>query len=70
MRILLGDFESFLKNKNLKDRTIENYLYYFNKFNYDVYNQETVSRFMAEKSNRNSVARGFLLNLKKFLVMN
>lgn len=70
MRILLGDFESFLKNKNLKDRTIENYIYYFNKFNYDVYNQETVSRFMAEAANRNSVARGFLLNLKKFLVMN
>ena len=70
MRIPLGDFESFLKNKNLKDRTIENYLYYFNKFNYDVYNQETVSRFMAQAANRNSVARGLLLNLKKFLVMN
>lgn len=70
MRIPLSDFESFLKNKNLKDRTIENYLYYFNKFNFDVFNQETVSRFMAEASNRNSVARGFLLNLKKFLIMN
>lgn len=70
MRIPISDFESFLKNKNLKDRTIENYIYYFNKFNYDVYNQETVSRFMAEAANRNSVARGFLLNLKKFLIMN
>jgi integrase len=70
MRVPLSDFESFLKNKNLKDRTIENYLYYFNKFNYDVFNQETVSRFIADASNRNSVARGFLLNLKKFLIMN
>lgn len=70
MRVPLGDFENFLKNKNLKDRTIENYLYYFNKFNYDVYNQETVSRFMAQSANRNSVARGFLLNLKRFLIMN
>lgn len=70
MRVPLSDFENFLKNKNLKDRTIENYLYYFNKFNYDVFNQETVSRFIAMSSNRNSVARGFLLNLKKFLIMN
>ena len=70
MRVPLNDFENFLKNKNLKDRTIENYLYYFNKFNYDVFNQETVSRFLAISSNRNSVARGFLLNLKRFLIMN
>ncbi len=70
IRILLGDFESFLKNKNLKDITIENYIYYFNKFTYDIYNQETVSRFMAKAVNRNSVARGFLLNLKRFLLMN
>lgn len=70
MRVPLSDFESFLKNKNLKERTIENYIYYFNKFNYDVFNQDTVSRFISLKSHRNSVARGFLLNLRKFLIMN
>jgi len=32
MKIPLDKFEDWLRNKNLKDRTIENYVYYFNKF--------------------------------------
>lgn len=70
MRIPLELFESFLVNKNLKPRTVENYVYYFSKFTYESFNQETVSRFMSDQANRNIVARSFLLNLKKFLLLN
>ncbi len=70
MKIPIDKFESYLENKNLKERTIENYMYYFNKFIFDVFNQETVSKFMAEKANRNSIARSFLINFQKFLRVN
>jgi len=70
MKIALDKFEEWLKNKNLKDRTVENYVYYFNKFTFDVYTQETVSRFLADKTNRNSIARSFLVNFQKFLMVN
>ena len=70
MKISIDEFESWLRNKNLKERTIEEYLYYFNKFLADVFNQETVSRFLANKSHRNIVARSFLVNLRKFILVN
>lgn len=65
-------FEDWLRNKNLKERTILDYMYYFNKFTvtHQLYNQETISKFLALKINRNSTSRGFLINLKKFLMMN
>ncbi len=70
MNIAIDKFESWLINKNLKERTIEEYLYYFNKFTHDVFNQETISRFLSSKSHRNSVARSFLINLRKFIMVN
>ena len=70
MNIKIDKFESWLSNKNLKERTIEEYLYYFNKFRDNVFNQETISKFLSEKSNRNVVARSFLVNLKKFILVN
>ncbi len=70
MKIAIDKFESWLRNKNLKERTIEEYLYYFNKFLADVFNQETVSRFLANKSHRNIVARSFLVSLRKFILVN
>ena len=70
MTISIDSFESWLRNKNLKERTIEEYLYYFNKFQDNVFNQETVSRFLANKSHRNIVARSFLINLRKFILVN
>lgn len=70
MKISIDKFESYLTNKGLKERSIENYLYYFNKFTDEVFNQETVSRFLSLKANRNTVAKGFLLNFKKFLLVN
>lgn len=63
-------FEDWLRNKNLKERTIENYIYYFNKFTYDRFNQENISKFLSLKQNRNSVCRGFLVNFKRFLKVN
>lgn len=70
MKIPIDLFENYLKNKRLKDRTIENYIYYFNKFTYDRFNQESLSKFLSKKANRNSVGRSFLVNLKRFLIMN
>ncbi len=70
MKIPLDKFEEWLSNKNLKERTIENYIYYYNKFTFDIFNQETVSRFLADKTNRNSIARSFLVNFRKYLMVN
>lgn len=70
MNIALDKFEQWLKNKRLKERTIENYIYYFNKFIYPVFDQESVSKFISQKANRNSIARSFLVNFQKFLTVN
>ena len=70
MNIAIDKFESWLINKNLKERTIGEYIYYFNKFQDNVFNQETISRFLSNKSHRNIVARSFLVNLRKFILVN
>lgn len=70
MKVDIIQFEDYLRNKGLMERTIENYLYYFNKFTYESFNQETVSRFLAVKSHRNSIGRSFLINFQKFLILN
>lgn len=70
MNVPVNLFEEWLENKDLKMRTVENYIYYFNKFTFDSYNQESVSRFLSVKTNRNSISRGFLVNFQKFLKVN
>ncbi len=70
MKIELNKFVEWLKNKNLKERTIENYLYYFNKFTFDSFNQESISKFLSLKQHRNTIARAFLVNFQKFLMVN
>ena len=70
MIVPLDKFEKWLENKNLKARTIENYIYYFNKFTFESFDQETTSRFLSVKANRNSIARSFLVNFQKFLKIN
>lgn len=70
MNIPIELFEKWLVNKNLKAKTIKEYLYYFIKFTYQVFNQETISEFLSEKANRNIVSRAFLSNLKEFLRSN
>ncbi len=70
MRVPLDKFENWLINKNLKERTVGNYLLYFNKFTFETFDQDTVSQFLSLKSNRNTNARSFLLNLRKYLLSN
>lgn len=70
MRTDLNKFVEWLKNKNLKERTIENYIYYFNKFTFDSFNQESISKFLSLKQHRNTIARAFLVNFQKFLMVN
>lgn len=70
MIVPIDSFSVWLENKGLKDRSIQNYIYYFNKFIHPKFNQETISRFLSEKANRNSIARSFLMNLKDFMIMN
>ena len=71
MKIPIEKFESWLEAKNLKARTIQEYLYYFNKFlPLGGLTQESVSRFLSIKANRNVVARSFLANYQKFLMRN
>lgn len=70
MNIPLEKFEQWLKNKNLKDRTIENYIFYFMKFKYQVFDQESVSQFLSDPRNRNSNSRSFLITFQKFLTVN
>lgn len=65
------DFEKWLENKNLKERTIRDYIYQFNRFyKYGKYNQESVNRFLSEGGKVRTVPRAFLLNFQKFLVLN
>lgn len=70
MQVPLDKFESWLINKNLKPRTVQNYIYYFNKFTFEAFDQESISRFLSLKENRNTIARSFLLNFQKFLMVN
>lgn len=71
-KINIREFEDFLYNKNLKKRTVEQYIYYLMRFSRTSkrFNQSTVNKFLSDRSNRNGVARHFLGNLKKFLVVN
>lgn len=62
-------FKEYLQNKELKERTVENYLYYFKRFN-KRFNQESVTRFLSQKRHQNSTARSFLINLQHFLKTN
>jgi integrase/recombinase XerD len=65
----LKHFEGYLTLKHLQARTIKEYLYYGLKFqSIGAFNNETISRFLLEKSNMNNVARSFILILKKYLI--
>ena len=70
MLIPVNLFEEWLSNKGLKERSIKNYLYYFHKLKYPKFTQESISRFLSEKSNRNTIARAFLVNLKECMLVN
>lgn len=63
-------FDQWLRNKSLKDRSISNYFYYFNRFRYPRFNQESVSRFLADGAHRNTISRAFIKNLKECMLRN
>lgn len=63
-------FEHWLLNKGLKQRSVKNYFYYFNRFRYPKFNQESVSRFLSESAHRNTIARAFIKNLKECMLRN
>lgn len=68
--INVGVFEQWLISKGLKERSIKNYFYYFNKFSYPKLNQESVSRFLSEAPHRNTIARAFIKNLQECMMRN
>ncbi len=70
--ILPEKFEEWLVNKQLANRTVENYMYYYFKFakDHSLLNQESAVRFYSEKNNRNSIGKTFIINFRKFLMEN
>jgi integrase len=72
MNIPIDKFVDYLKNKNLKDKTIDDYVYYLDKFllAYPAFNQETVTAFLSIHSNRNPSAKFALKSFKEFLEIN
>lgn len=71
MKIPINDFRSFLENRNLKERTVSEYIYYCLRFlPYKRFTQENINRFTSKKGNMSPSSRGFLKNLKKFLMLN
>ena len=71
MKVPLREFRSWLVNKNLKEKTVQEYCYYLNNFTpYQKFDQENINKFLSQKQNMNGVSRSFLRNLRKFLVVN
>lgn len=68
--ISLNQFENYLISKRLSARTLREYMYYFQKFKYNSYEQESINHFLSDKGNRNIISRAFLKNLKEFLLIN
>lgn len=62
-------FRQWLYNKDLSERTIKEYIYYFNRFTYPKFNQESVGRFLVEVKGSPG-GRGFITNYQKFLMKN
>ena len=61
------EFESWLESfRDLRARTVQEYLYYFNRFNvWDGLSQEKINDFVAR--NNNNVVRSFIKNLIDFM---
>ena len=57
----VADWIDWLKSKGLSDRTIKNYSFYYNKFDWENLEQRTVIAFLTRY--RNDVARAFIKNI-------
>lgn len=65
---LRSDFENWLReSRKLSEKTIKEYLFYFDKFNYEKFDQSTINYFTERKYN-NQVSRSFIKNLKEYLI--
>jgi site-specific recombinase XerD len=58
-------FEEWLDSKNLSQRSVSQYLYYYDKFGETILTQETVNNFLELQFN-NTVSRAFIKNLIEF----
>ena len=63
------DFINWLKAKELKDESIKDYLFYFDKFDFNNITQESIFEFLTSRY-KNNVAKAFVKNLKTFLIEN
>lgn len=61
------NFEDWLESKELKDRTLFEYMSYFKKFDFNQFNQEYITRFVNQFKGFNFPARSFLMNLFKYI---
>jgi len=59
-------FKHFLENKGLKERTLFDYFYYYNKFDLEKLSQDYVNEFILENKH-NCIVRAFIKNLLYFL---
>lgn len=59
-------FNDWLVTKNLKERTIKEYLSYYDKFSNEKLNQGSVNIFLEQTYSKNNVARAFIENLRSF----
>jgi integrase/recombinase XerD len=67
-RLDVENFKDWLDSKDLKPKTLKEYAYYFNHFNYPSINQETVNRFLTKDYKRNGVARAFMKIFIEYLL--
>jgi len=68
MNIEKQNFAKWLQTKNLKEKTIDCYCYYFDKFDYTNVSQKSVNDFL-ERYN-NIVARAFMKNFLHYIKVN
>ena len=61
-------FIEWLNIKDLKERSIQNYLFYYNRLDINNINQESLNRFLSK--NNNGVSRAFIKNLILFIKTN
>ena len=64
------EFEEYLRQKGLSERTVKEYMYYFRKFDYPSYTQENVNKFFSIHSHKNPSARALITALKRYLLLN
>lgn len=69
IKISKDDFVEWLKSKGLAKRSIQDYLYYFNKLNFNNITQKSIVQFI-NKYNANSIVKAFVRNVFHFIRTN